>query len=113
MSEERKVHRFTTTMDDFIRFLEAKTGESRCPVCNFQRWVVLGAPSTETSYRMVTTLRDGAKPTFLSSFSVYCSNCGFIRQHIARVVKEWVDENPPPEQLELEDLDEDSPNDDE
>lgn len=114
MSEEkREAHRFSTNMDDFIRFLEAKTGECRCPACGKERWTVLGVPRTDATYRMVTTLRDSEKPSSLSTFSVYCSNCGFLRQHVARIVKEWVDENPEPEQLELDDLEETGLNDSE
>ncbi|HCF7312658.1 TPA: hypothetical protein NIJ62_003520 [Pseudomonas aeruginosa] len=112
MSEENnEAHRFSVSMEDFIRFLEAKTGESDCPACKGETWTVIGVDKTDISYRLVTSLRDGSGPVTLSTFGVYCNNCGYIRQHLSRKVKDWVLENPGPEQLVLSEFDEADDND--
>ena len=99
-----KRHKFSVTVDDFIRFLEEKSFESKCPSCGSAAWTVIGSGATEMTYRLITQMRDGPSPTYLNSLGIYCNECGFIRQHIAKVVKRWVDENPEPEQLELDEM---------
>jgi len=96
---------FATGITDFVRFLEAKSPESDCPVCGGSTWtVVCPFDDDADTYRLVTSLKDGNRPMSLSTFALYCDECGYVRQHISKVVKKWVDENP----IELE-LDFDSP----
>lgn len=41
-------------------------------------------------------LRDGENPMSLSTFAIHCDNCGYLRQHLSKVVKKWVTANPAP-----------------
>ncbi|WPN50920.1 hypothetical protein QMK52_18685 [Pseudomonas sp. P9_2] len=110
-SQKQKRSMLATTADDFVRFLEEKSPESNCPVCEGETWTVI-SPSfaNADSYRLVTSLKDGNRPQNLSTFALFCDNCGYLRQHLSRVVKKWVDENPvepeldfePPEQDEID-----------
>lgn len=107
MSEENaQPHKFSVSMDDFIRFLVSKTNDSVCPACGTGHWTVIGSATNDMAFRMVTQLRDGPSSTQINTFALSCNECGFVRQHLARKVREWVDSNPHQEQLELEDLDE-------
>ncbi len=92
-------------MDDFVRFLEVKTGGYNCPACGNSQWTVLGKAGHPEAYRVVSALRDGQAPNSMSSFALFCNDCGFVRQHMARVVRKWVTENPEPQQdLPFEDF---------
>lgn len=99
-----KLHRYSVTTDDFIRFLEEKSYESTCPACQSAAWTIIGSSANNMAYRLVTPLRDGPSPNQMNCFAIHCNECGFIRQHLAKVVKRWVDENPEPEQLELDEM---------
>ncbi len=105
--ESASPHRYSVSISDFVRFLEAKTADSPCPVCQTRVWTVVGAPSNGMSYRLVTNLRDGQKATHFSTLAIYCNECGYIRTHWARKVREWVDENPQQAELEFEEVPED------
>lgn len=104
-------HFFSTTMDDFIRFLHEKTTGRECPACGNSAWTVLGPAEGEYSYRLVTLLKDDPRRTLrLSTFALVCDNCGYLRQHMARVVRKWVEENPEAQQeldLDIDDEAED------
>lgn len=102
--EDVKHHKFSVTVEDFIRFLEAKTFESECPACHTANWTVIGSGENEMTYRLITPMRDGPRPNFVNFLGIYCNECGFVRQHLAKVVRRWVDDNPEPEQLELDEM---------
>lgn len=102
--EEKKRHKFSVHMDDFVRFLIAKTDDSNCAGCGSASWTIIGSDETEMAYRLTTALRDGVRPTYLNCFGIYCNECGFVRQHLARKVREWVDNNPTQEQLEFDEV---------
>ena len=105
MSDEQKQKRsvLATAADDFVRFLEAKSPESDCPVCEGDAWTVIcPAFANADSYRLVTSLKDGSRPQSISTFAIYCDNCGYLRQHLSRVVKKWADENPAEPELDFE-----------
>ncbi|MFJ7790673.1 hypothetical protein [Pseudomonas sp. NPDC096925] len=114
MSEEEvPKHRYAVSIDDFLRFLVEVTGDTTCPACGNEQWTMIGTNQTDSAYRLYTSLRDGKGQKALNTFAIYCNECGFVRQHLARIVREWVDKNPAPEQLELENLDEAGPDDSE
>ncbi|KAB0502795.1 hypothetical protein [Pseudomonas lini] len=108
MSEDeiQNTRQFAVSAHDFVRFLEAKTLDSPCPACSFQGWTVIGSSKNGSTYRLATPLRDGPKPSQVSTFAIYCNECGFVRHHLSRKVREWIDENPEPEQLDLEEVSE-------
>lgn len=96
---------FAVTMAEFVRFLQAKTDDAVCAACGSQWWTVVGSTETGATYRLSTPLRDGPKATQLSTFAIYCNECGLVRHHLSRVVRKWVDANPAPEEAEQEELD--------
>lgn len=105
MSDEhtKTKHRFSVDVDDFVRFLEAKTLDRKCPACGTAHWTVIG-PAEGATYRVTAPLRDSETKHQLSMFAIHCVECGFVRQHYARVVKDWVKDNPRPEQLEFDEI---------
>ncbi|MFS1292062.1 hypothetical protein ACLRDI_30580 [Pseudomonas piscis] len=92
----------SVSSDDFVRFLEANSSDADCPVCGKTEWTII-CPFTEGSdtYRLVTSLKDGHKPMNVSTFALYCDHCGYFRQHLAKVVKKWVDNNPQNPELDF------------
>lgn len=103
MSDEElpKVHRFATKSSDFVRFLEQKTTKNDCPTCGNEVWTVVCADNGYT-YRLTSILRDGEKQNTFSTFALFCNECGFVREHSARLVSHWVKENPEQPELDLE-----------
>ncbi|GLO27609.1 hypothetical protein PPUJ21368_54400 [Pseudomonas putida] len=97
-------HVFSVTAEDFAEFLQEKTPESICPACGHDDWTVICPPQSESgnAFRMRITLTDGPRPASMSVLGIYCDHCGYIRSHMARVVRTWVDDR----QLDL-DLDDD------
>lgn len=88
---------------DFVRFLVAKSPESDCPVCKGDTWTVICPFDDDAdTYRLVTSLRDGNRPMSVSTFALYCDNCGYVRQHLSKVVKKWVEENPVEPELDFD-----------
>lgn len=100
-NENPKDHKLAVSTDDFIRFLEAKSLEASCPSCQSQQWTVIGSVDTDTPYRLSTPAKTSLKATNLLTYAIFCVECGFVRNHMARVVKAWVDENPA-EQTEMD-----------
>ena len=108
MSDSDKVaHRFSVSISDFVSYLEAKTPDSSCPACNTKVWTVVGSVSNGMAYRMVTDLRDGPSPTHISTVAIYCNECGYIRHHWSKKVREWVDQRSQQTELEFEEASED------
>ncbi|MNJ39982.1 hypothetical protein D3C77_348660 [compost metagenome] len=109
-TEKAPRSRLAVPADEFVRFLEEKTQGLKCPSCAADDWTVV-CPTDDyaDTYRLVTTLRDGSRPMNLSTFAIYCDNCGFVRQHLSRVVRAWVEQNPAAPELDFQpplDLDE-------
>ncbi|MBF8730476.1 hypothetical protein IRZ59_08445 [Pseudomonas guariconensis] len=105
MSARKSDHeRFSVQMDDFIRFLEEKTSSTSCAACGNDLWTILGWADTDVTFRAITPLLDGPKEESASTFALFCNNCGFLRHHMSKVVRDWVDSNPAPEQLDLDGL---------
>ena len=97
--------KFSISSQDFVRFLEAKTLGSICPACEEDKWTIVCPADPEglsDSYRLLTPLKDGERAMNMSTFAIFCDNCGFVRQHLSRSVRKWVDENPVNPELDLE-----------
>ena len=45
-------------------------------------------------YRLGQVIRNADKPFYLSTFAYYCDNCGYVRQHISKLVHDWAKQNP-------------------
>ncbi|MCG8911276.1 hypothetical protein [Pseudomonas sp. DP-17] len=102
-SKRMTLHSVST--DDFIRFLQAHTPErDDCPVCGNPDWMILNDGDTERLYRLGTVIRNNETPLYASSFGYSCMKCGYLRQHLSKIVHRWVADNPPVE----EDLAQDS-----
>lgn len=99
----RRLTMHAVDSDDFIRFLSAKAGDTDpCWVCKADDWMIM-CPDEGPTFRFGIPVRNAEKVFYASIFMYYCINCGFIRQHSSKVVKDWVQQN----QLEL-DLDDQS-----
>lgn len=101
-SQKPKRSRLAVPADDFVRYLEAKTQGQTCPACGHDDWTLV-CPSDEEAdaYRLVTVLKDGDRPMNISTFAIYCDHCGFLRQHLARKVRDWALQNPIEQELDL------------
>jgi len=102
-STQQTRSRRAVTSDDFVRFLVEKNPESNCPVCDGDAWTVV-CPFGDhlDTYRLVVPMRDGPNPMTISTFAIFCDNCGYLRQHLARVVHQWVEANPVEQELDFE-----------
>jgi len=89
----KELHR--TSSDDFVRFLKNKLPDSDpCPACGEDDWSVVCPRDDEDMYRLGLVVRNAPKPFYLSTFAYYCDNCGYLRQHVSKLVYDWVKENP-------------------
>lgn len=97
-AEDRKtkikaLHR--TSSDDFVRFLRDKLPEDDpCPACGKDDWTVICPQDEDDMYRLGLVVRNVEKPFYLSVFAYYCDNCGYLRQHISKLVHDWVKQHP-------------------
>lgn len=99
-----KPHRLTTTMKDFIRFLQAKTSNHECPACGNKMWTIAGFVGQENAARFNLKIEDVPNASSVSSLGCSCNECGFMRFHMAHVVHEWLEANPAAQQeLDLND----------
>lgn len=87
---------------DFVRFLNEKTPDSDCPVCGCDQWTVICPGPEGDAYRIVAPLRDGDRSLSLSTFALHCENCGYLRHHVSKIVKKWIDENPEEPELDFD-----------
>lgn len=102
MSGDIEKHQFAVRTSDFVRFLEEKTLDQPCPACGACQWTLIGPKDDGITFMLRTALRGASSPTQVTTVAVYCNECGFLRQHLAKVVRNWVDANPAPDQLEFE-----------
>jgi hypothetical protein len=105
MSDSNKPaeHKFAVSGDDFIRFLREKTDEVACPACASNEWTIFSLTEPDQAYRLITPLKSAAHSSFVNMLALYCDECGYVRHHLARIVKEWVTQNPEAQgQLELD-----------
>lgn len=106
MVEMRKTNKSKmTTMDDFIRFLEANAAGSKCAACGAQSWVVVGNPKTDEMVPQALQFHGDDMVRSMSTYVLYCNQCGLTRSHLAPKVDEWMAKNSDPESLEDEALD--------
>jgi len=91
---------FKTETSDFIRFLSENT-DPTCPACKNQSWTIMREEGEENTYRFGLMVRNVERRPYVSIFSTFCTKCGFMRSHLARIVHDWVKANPD-EQLPLE-----------
>lgn len=101
-SPEVSRSKFAVKSNDFVRFLEEKTPGSICPACKGDDWTLICQPNESAdTYRLVTVMKDGSRQITLSTFAIYCDACGYVRTHLARHVRKWVDENPREPELDF------------
>lgn len=79
--------------DDAVRFLMAVSPSSKCPACGEEKWIVPYADHAQ-KYAFLTPLvvSYGNEPAF--NLALECAKCGFVREHRARFVEEWISANP-------------------
>ena len=98
-SSPKRMTMLAVSPDDFVRFITAKAAkEDTCPICNTDQWSVLCTPDDEPVFRLGTPVRNREEQFYLSTFGYFCENCGYVRQHMAWIVHQWVKENPAPGQ---------------
>lgn len=96
-SPENRMAMLAVSPDDFVRFINAKAEKDDiCPVCSTDSWALLCSPDGEPVFRLGTPVRNREEQFYLSSFGYFCENCGFLRQHMAAIVHDWVQKNPDP-----------------
>jgi Zn ribbon nucleic-acid-binding protein len=79
--------------DDAVRFLIALSPSSKCPACSEEKWIVPYADE-EQQFAFLTPLvvSYGNEPAY--NLALECAKCGFVREHRARFVEEWIAANP-------------------
>lgn len=84
---------------DAIRFLVAKTDKAKCPCCGSEKWIVPFAEGTdEVVFLMPLGATFGSEPAY--NLELECDNCGFIREHRAKFIADWIAKNPSQEKNE-------------
>lgn len=85
--------------EDAIRFLVEKTDNAKCPCCGNPKWIVPFADEKSTEvFLMPLQVTFGNEPAY--NLALECSNCGFVREHRAKFIADWVAQNPSKEQNE-------------
>jgi uncharacterized Zn finger protein len=79
--------------EDAIRFLLAKTDKAKCPCCGSEKWIVPFAEGDDESvFLMPLGASFGAEPAY--NLALECNNCGFVREHRAKFIADWISQNP-------------------
>lgn len=94
MPQDIDEHPYAVKTPDFVRFLEAQTEDKPCPACGSIKWIIIGPGDGGTTYLLRTSLRGGSKTSQVTTMALHCEDCGFLRQHVAKVVRDWVNCNP-------------------
>ncbi len=86
------------SVEEIVRFFQAKGVSGLCPACRHDRWIRLDNPE---NFVWVLSARgangDHVIPApAIPVIALTCENCSFIRLHAAIPVKNWLAENPPP-----------------
>ncbi len=85
------------TLDQLNAFFLAAGALKPCPICDRQDWranVASGESGVMTIalflLRLGRVFDDNGRYSHQNTYLFYCGNCGFIRQHIAGVVDDWI-----------------------
>jgi len=84
---------------DRVRRYFGETGfEYDCPVCHAEKWIVINGKNVEPAVILLSPAGDlrGSRPARVSTYSMYCDNCGFVRQHVRSVIDEYLAAHPEP-----------------
>lgn len=93
----KRMTMLSVSPDDFVRFITSKADKDDiCPICGKDQWAVLCSPDEQPVFRLGIPVRNRPEQYYLSMFGYHCENCGYLRQHMAWVVYEWVKANPAP-----------------
>jgi len=79
------------TISDVQAFLKQKGVETACPLCHKTDWALIG---DETSIRWPFAATDHGRwsatnPESLELTGLCCLHCGFIRQHVTQLIRDW------------------------
>lgn len=81
--------------DDLVRFITSKNHDLKCYVCTHGQWTVMLEEDLIT-LSLIENKSARSEVTF-PAYCVVCDNCGNMHFHMARVVDNWLAENPAPE----------------
>lgn len=81
--------------NDAIRFLTEKTDKAPCPCCGSEKWIVPFADEDGTTvFLMPLSVSYGKEQAY--NLALECDNCGFVREHRAKFIADWIAQNPEP-----------------
>ncbi|WP_288477103.1 hypothetical protein [uncultured Pseudomonas sp.] len=78
-------------VEDFIRFLKVYAANSPCPSCGENHFATLSSEGGCYVFKNECRAADGAY-LVTPTYAVGCTNCGYLRHHVARVVQDKVAE---------------------
>lgn len=82
----------TAQFKDFVRFINSKNSDLKCYVCTHGDWTVLleedGVSLAEVHQAA------GSQNLTYPTYSLVCVHCGNMHFHMARLVDEWIRDNP-------------------
>ncbi|MGI4938588.1 MAG: hypothetical protein ACRYF5_17850 [Janthinobacterium lividum] len=84
--------------DEILDFLTLRSALGACPCCQSARWTNFRAPYAHMDFTIPFSYQQpaGAIPdgipllSGLDVVTIYCVNCGFVRQHAAHIIRAWV-----------------------
>jgi hypothetical protein len=77
-------------------FNETGIGQE-CPFCHANEWVVVTGKGLEPAVILLSPAGDmHIRPVHVSTYCMYCKNCGFVRQHLRSVIDKYFEDNPEP-----------------
>ncbi|HEN8732243.1 hypothetical protein U8291_16195 [Pseudomonas sp. A2] len=95
------------TTKDFIRFLNATRVQSACPACGKSpsKWGLFAddwegndsaseEPAMELLFHRFRKVREDGKPYGISTYAMFCHNCGHVEHIYQPIVAEWLSANP-------------------
>jgi len=88
MSDDNTSKRdFTLRNDEFKTFLDKVSGDSICPACGNENWLIIGSSGPDgitSQVRLQIQEKDGY--VIIPASAIYCVKCGFIRMHATGLV---------------------------
>lgn len=79
--------------DDAVRFFLSASAHSPCFVCGTDSWQI---PTRNDNMQLCMLTRELHEQNGerIHTLAVECKRCGFIRQHRAEIILDWLNANP-------------------
>lgn len=83
------------SIDQFIKFAQAKNINKPCSRCGGKSWEIFKEPPEQVWSIVSSNIDDekeGNEGKFIPVMAMCCSNCGNMSFHASNIIQKWIDE---------------------